>query len=101
MMSSSFWSGRSVLVTGATGLLGGWLVPALVRLGSQVVVLVRDSAPESVLVRDGWMRGLAAIYGSVTDADLVRRVLAEYSVRTVFHLAAQTQVGVAKLDPVG
>jgi CDP-glucose 4,6-dehydratase len=66
-----------------------------------VVVLVRDSAPESAVVRDGWMRSLAAVYGSISDADLLRRVMAEYSVQTVFHLAAQTQVGVAKVDPVG
>lgn len=100
-MSSSFWSGRRILLTGATGLLGGWLVPKLVRRGSHVVVLVRDGAPESAIVRDGWMSSLAAVYGSVSDADLLRRTLAEYSVQTVFHLAAQTQVGVAKVDPVG
>lgn len=100
-MADSFWGERSVLVTGGTGLLGGWLVPALVRRGSHVVVLVRDSAPESAVVRDGWMSSLAAVYGSISDADLLRRVLAEYAVQTVFHLAAQTQVGVAKVDPVG
>ena len=100
-MSSSFWSGRPVLVTGATGLLGGWLVAALLRCGSRVVVLVRDSAPESAFVRNGWMSSVPAVYGSVTDLDLMRRVLAEYSVETIFHLAAQTQVGVAKVDPVG
>lgn len=100
-MAGSFWAERSVLVTGGTGLLGGWLVPALVRRGSHVVVLVRDSAPESAVVRDDWMSSLAAVYGSISDADLLRRVVAEYSVQTVFHLAAQTQVGVAKIDPVG
>ena len=100
-MQSSFWEGRSVLVTGGSGLLGGWLVPALVRQGASVVLLVRDAAPQSMLVRDGWLSSLPTVYGSVTDADLVRRALAEYSVKTVFHLAAQTQVGVAKVDPVG
>ncbi len=100
-MSRSFWSGRSVLVTGATGLLGGWLVPALVRSESQVIVLVRDGAPESMFVHDGWMREVAVVYGSVSDAELLRRIVAEYSVQTIFHLAAQTQVGVAKVDPVG
>lgn len=100
-MKSLFWSGRPVLVTGATGLLGGWLVPQLVQRGSRVVVLIRDGAPESALVRNGWMSSLAAVYGSVTDIDLMRRTLAEYSVQTVFHLAAQTQVGVAQIDPVG
>jgi CDP-glucose 4,6-dehydratase len=41
------------------------------------------------------------VQGSLTDEGLLRRILAEYSVDTVFHLGAQTLVGVAKLDPVG
>lgn len=99
--SSEFWKGRSVFVTGATGLLGSWLVPALVRRGAAVVVLVRDGSPRSVLVRDGWLSRVASVQGSLSDPDLVRRILAEYSVQTVFHLGAQTLVGIAKIDPVG
>lgn len=98
---SEFWRGRSVFVTGATGLLGSWLVPALIKRGASVVVLVRDGAPRSVLVRDGWLDKVAAVHGSLCDPDLIRRSLAEYSVQTVFHLGAQTLVGIAKVDPVG
>ena len=36
------WSTRRVLVTGATGFVGSWLLKALVRSGAQVVALVRD-----------------------------------------------------------
>jgi CDP-glucose 4,6-dehydratase len=54
-----------------------------------------------MLVRDGWLRSIVVVQGSISDPDLVRRTMADYSVRTVFHLAAQTQVGVAKVDPVG
>ena len=34
-----------VLVTGATGLVGGWLVERLVDAGADVVCLVRDWVP--------------------------------------------------------
>lgn len=100
-MSKNFWQGRSVFVTGATGLLGSWLVPALVDRGAQVVALVRDGVPRSKLVSDGWLERIATVRGALTDADLLRRTLAEYGVETVFHLGAQTLVGVAKNDPVG
>ncbi|MGH9444362.1 MAG: GDP-mannose 4,6-dehydratase [Terriglobia bacterium] len=100
-MSDSFWERRSVFVTGATGLLGGWLVPALVRKGAQVVALIRDGSPRSVLVQEGWLGRIATVQGSLEDYGLIRRTLAEYSVDTTFHLAAQTLVGIAKEDPIG
>lgn len=99
--SSAFWQGRSVLVTGGTGLLGSWLVPALHARGADVTVLVRDALPRSILVQDGWLDRVNVVRGSLTDDSVCRRAFAEYGVKTVFHLAAQTLVGVAKLDPVG
>lgn len=95
------WEGRPVFVTGATGLLGSWLVPELVGRGAHVVALVRDGSPRSRLVRDGWLARIATVQGSLTDDGLLRRSFAEYSIDTVFHLGAQTLVGVAKADPVG
>ena len=65
------------------------------------MVLVRDGSPRSLLVRDGWLNRVPAVFGSLTDDGLLRRTMAEYSVQTVFHLGAQTLVGVAQIDPVG
>jgi CDP-glucose 4,6-dehydratase len=95
-----FWSDRPVFVTGGTGLLGGWLVNELLQRGARVVVLVRDGVPRSMLAREA-MSQIDTVQGSIGDLDLLRRVLAEYEVVTVFHLAAQALVGVAKQDPVG
>jgi CDP-glucose 4,6-dehydratase len=100
-ISDAFWKSRPVLVTGATGLLGSWLVPELVNRGAQVVALVRDGSPRSRLVSDGWIDRIAVVRGGLTDEGVVRRALAEYEIDTVFHLGAQTIVGVAKKDPVG
>lgn len=98
---ASFWRGRPVLVTGATGLLGSWLVPALHARGADITVLVRDAIPRSLLVSDGWLDKVNVLRGSLTDEPLLRRSFAEYGTQTVFHLGAQTLVGVAKTDPVG
>ena len=97
----SFWRDRQVFVTGATGLLGGWVVPELVSRGANVVALVRDGAPRSRLVQDGWLGSITTVNGGLTDVGLVRRSLGEYAIDTVFHLGAQTLVGIAKVDPVG
>lgn len=100
-MNKNSWEGRSVLVTGATGLLGSWMVPELVRRKADVVILVRDGSPRSLLVQSGWLERIPVVYGSITDQGLLRRTMAEYDVDVVFHLAAQTLVGVAGADPVG
>jgi CDP-glucose 4,6-dehydratase len=95
-----FWAGRSVFVTGATGLLGGWLLRDLIEQGAEVVALIRDGAPKSMVVREGWIARINTVHGELCDASLLRRAMSEYSVDTVFHLAAQALVGVAKVDPV-
>ena len=42
VLSHTFWQDRPTLVTGATGLQGGWLVPRLLAAGAELVCLVRD-----------------------------------------------------------
>ncbi len=97
---SPFWQDRPTLVTGATGLLGQWLVKRLVAEGAAVVCLVRDWAPHSDLVRTGMIERVQVVRGDVRDQALMERVLGEYEADTVFHLAAQTIVGVANANPV-
>jgi len=95
-----FWRHRPTLVTGATGLLGGWLTRRLVDDGADVVCLVRDWVPQSELVSGGTMARVRSVRGDVRDQALLERVLGEYEIDTVFHLAAQTIVGVAQRNPV-
>lgn len=94
------WAHRNVFVTGATGLLGSWLTRDLVELGANVVVLVRDWVPRSELVRTGLLDRVVVVRGEVQDQTLLERVLNEYEVETVFHLAAQTIVEIANTNPV-
>jgi CDP-glucose 4,6-dehydratase len=98
---SDFWRGRRVLVTGCTGLLGSWLCEALLARGAQLVGLVRDAVPRSLLVSSGAIERIVTVRGDVNNQELLERVLAEYEIQTVFHLAAQAIVGVARRNPVG
>jgi len=94
------WQDRPVLVTGATGLLGSWLTRRLREAGADVVCLVRDWIPQSELVRTGTLNAVKVVRGDICDRDLVERTLGEYEINTVFHLAAQTIVGIANRNPV-
>src|SRR5262249_17457740 len=98
--SSAWWRDRPVFVTGATGLVGGWLVRRLVALGADVVCLVRDWIPGSELVASGTIEHVRVVRGDVPHQPTLERALGEYEIATVFHLAAQTTVGVANRNPV-
>ena len=99
-MSPGFaWSGRRAFVTGATGLVGSWLTRALLDRGVQVTVLVRDADPQSELIRSGDLARTTVVNGEVQSLDTVLRALNQNRPDTVFHLAAQTQVGAAYRDP--
>jgi CDP-glucose 4,6-dehydratase len=99
-MSAGFWTDRPTLVTGATGLVGGWLVETLLRRRADVVCLVRDRVPHSRLIAEGLAERVTIVRGDLRDQPLLERVLGEYEIDTVLHLAAQTIVGVANRNPV-
>ncbi len=96
----SFWKDRPVAVTGATGFLGSHVTALLVEVGAKVVVLVRDEVPGTV-ISDAWRDRVSVVNGAVEDQAVVERMLGDYDVRTLLHLAAQSQVGVANRNPLG
>lgn len=100
LMNESFWRDRPTLVTGATGLVGGWLVRRLLDRGAEVVCLVRDWVPQSQFIRGRLVDRVKTVRGDVRDQAALERVLGEHEVVTVFHLAAQAIVGIANRNPV-
>ncbi len=93
------WQGRSVLVTGANGFVGAWLTADLLKRGALVTALIRDNIPGSTLDLLGAAAKVRQVHGDAEDFDCLARTLAEYEVEAVFHLAAQSQVGVANHSP--
>ncbi len=100
MALDNFWRDRPTLVTGATGLVGGWLVARLIAAGADVVCLVRDWVPQSKLAADQLIEKVRVVRGEVQDQKLMERCLGEYEIDTVIHLAAQTIVTIANNNPI-
>jgi CDP-glucose 4,6-dehydratase len=94
------WRERRVLVTGATGMVGAWLVKRLLARGATVTALVRDADPRSELYRSGDIARVSVVNGAVEDFGTVERAINEHDVDTVFHLAAQTIVPTAQRFPL-
>jgi CDP-glucose 4,6-dehydratase len=98
--TDGFWQDRPTLVTGATGLVGGWLVRRLVDAGADLVCLVRDWVPQSELIRRRLTDRVKVVRGDVRDQVLLERALGEYEIVTVIHLAAQSIVGIGNRNPI-
>ena len=99
-IDKDFWRDRPTFITGATGLVGGWLVKLLVAAGADVVCLVRDWVPDCELVRSGHLDRVKVVRGDICDQALLERALGEHEIDTVIHLAAQTIVGIANRNPI-
>ncbi|WP_420143097.1 NAD-dependent epimerase/dehydratase family protein [Sphingobium sp.] len=97
---SGFWKGKTCLVTGATGFLGGSLVAELIAQGAEVVALVRDMVPQSRFQAEGLSNRAKVVRGPLEEYEVIERALNEYAVDTVFHLGAQAIVGVANRNPI-
>ena len=97
---SNAWRGRHVLVTGIGGFVGSGLAKELLERGARVVGILRDSAGVRQLEALGIRRKVDLAFGTITEASLINRVISEYEVDTVFHLAAQALVQVANRSPI-
>lgn len=94
----------NILITGGTGFVGSHLAHSLVAFpGSQnrVVVLMRD------LHTGAWgkwlaeaLRGCTIIHGDVLDEKILRRVITDYDIEQVYHLACQAIVKAALKNPI-
>lgn len=82
------YADRRVLVTGATGAVGAWMVRWLARLGAEVTGLSRGTREPAMPTP----AGVRVETGDVTDTDRIAALLRGHGIETVFHLAGQATV---------
>ncbi len=89
-----------VLVTGAGGCIGAWVVAILQRSGVDVVALdLREDRrrPELLLGGNG-AEALTWETGDITEFDDIRRVAEQHGIRSIIHLAG-LQIPFCKANP--
>jgi CDP-glucose 4,6-dehydratase len=97
---SGFWRDKRVLVTGVTGVVGGWVARRLIGQGAHVVALLRGPDERTMFYRSGDARRCAIVAGRLEDYRAVERAANEHEVDTVIHLGAQAIVGAAQRAPL-
>ena len=96
----NYWKGKNVFVTGATGILGSWLVKKLIGEKANITILKRDHVPKSELELSGAINKVNIVHGNLEDYWTVERALNEYEIDTCFHLAAQAIVQTSNRSPL-
>jgi nucleoside-diphosphate-sugar epimerase len=90
-----------VLVTGAGGCIGSWVLALLTRAGVPAVVfdLSDNQRRPRLLMSDEELSAIPWLTGDIADTDAVAVAVAQHDVRAIIHLAA-LQVPFCKADPV-
>lgn len=91
--------GKNVLVTGATGLVGGHLTEELVRMGANVHITHRSLNPKSYFAGRKLNDYVVIAICDIKDFDRVFDVVTKYEIEYIFHVAAQPIVETAYVNP--
>lgn len=101
VVTSRFWRGKRVLVTGHTGFKGAWLSIWLKRLGAIVAGYARPAPTQPNLFGlANVASGMESVLGDVRNLGQYREVFESFQPEIVFHLAAQALVRDSYREPV-
>ncbi len=102
MISSAFWLGKRVFVTGHTGFKGSWLTLMLARLNARAsgYALEPPTQPNLFSIANV-AEYIDDMRGDVRDLATLTDAMAAVSPEIVIHMAAQPLVRESYADPVG
>ena len=96
----TYWRGKTVLLMGATGFLGGWMARRLLELEADLLCIVSRSKPASQFFATGLDRQTTIYSGSVYDPDVIDAIFSQRRIDTVFHCAYGADVNRVLKEPL-
>jgi CDP-glucose 4,6-dehydratase len=88
---------KNILITGINGFVGSSIAEREINNGNNVIGIVRDINKKSQL---DILNKCTIIYGDITDGVLIDRIIAEYEINLIYHLAAMSIVKIANKNPI-
>ena len=99
MKKVNFWKNKNILITGVAGFVGSNLAKDLVKNGANIIGLTKNRKKDSLLYYEKIDHKINLILGDITDKELLKSIFLKYKIEICFHLAAQVEVGSAKIYP--
>lgn len=92
----------NILVTGATGFIASNLAKRLLNNGDSVVTIAHDTHPPASRPIDflGIKDRVFYAHGSIADLELLKRVVSDYEIKQIYHMAVFGLVKRANISPV-
>ena len=91
-MTSGFWKGKNVLITGFEGFVGSHLTKVLLKTKARIVGLdIKTFRKETILTKEDY-RKFIVYKGSVTNLKLLKEIFKKHLINIIFHLAAEAIV---------
>lgn len=96
----SVLTGKNILVTGATGLVGSHLVERLLELQPfRVIILSRSRDSEAYFFKRGLDNRVVTANGDLKDKERIIDIVTKYEINYIFHIAAQPIIATAYINP--
>lgn len=98
-MSASY-SNKTVLITGASGFLGGHLAEELLQRGARVIGLDHKAKEHSYLAYENLDSEITLCQGDITKLDSLLSIIREYRIEYIFHCAGRAILSDCSKHPV-
>jgi dTDP-glucose 4,6-dehydratase len=100
MQDQTYWRGKTVLLMGATGFLGGWMARRLLELEVKLLCIVSRDKPASQFFATDLHKHATVYAGSVYDPKVIGAVFSDHPVDAVFHCAYGADVNRVLTEPL-
>ncbi|OHB58197.1 MAG: sugar dehydratase [Planctomycetes bacterium RBG_13_44_8b] len=99
-MNKKFWENKKVLITGFEGFLGSNLTKALLSSDADIVGLDIKVNRKSTILTLAEYEKIKIIKGNVANYNLMKKIISDFEIEVVFHLAAEAIVVRSHQNPL-